>query len=400
MVTKAGSAGRRYTTDLNFLLVEAVKRDGIRVANSQLASSVCRADQAGLVDLVLDQEVAGVAARSLDGLLDPVAATRLAKQVKADLVGHMTLISVLSMAASALDDAGVPWVVMKGPVLTELAYKGLGRPSMDLDLVVPARSFPAVLEAFGAKGLQLIDRNWDLLVAGQRGEVHLKAGPKQFIDLHWHLVNLGPVRQRFRIDVSECLSRRQPVTLAGVDAWSLEPTDSLLHVLFHAALSGGHRLRWLVDIDHHVTYVPPDWPALVRRAKAWGIGLPVATMLKRAQHVLGSAVPEHVISAVAPGAPRQALVGALKDWRPGGRLPGGGSLDRAVTRSLRDTLPQTALQVAADAGSMLQRQWERHEYWSDPNDPRHVLYTNGRQTMADYLAYVSTTDRFGHLARS
>jgi hypothetical protein len=328
--------------------------------------------------------------------LDAGPLSRLQAQAKSDMARHLVVLSLLAKLAPALDAAGAAWVVVKGPALTELAYGGVARGYIDLDLVVGSDQFGLVMDVLAGEGARPINRNWELLLKQARAEVQLNAGRDLDIDLHWHLVNIGSARRRFRLPMRDCLGRRQHVALAAVGAWVLEPTDSLAHVALHSALSGGHRLLWLVDIDRTVARASPDWDALVQRCRSWRVGLPVAATLNRARHVLGTPVPDGVVDELSGGRSRRILVECLRDWTPNGRLPGGGSIGRAVTRSLRDGPAATTVEVTKNGWAMARRQWDPHKYWLDPDDRRHVLFSaGGPDGLSRYLDFVVRTDRYG-----
>jgi hypothetical protein len=104
-----------------------------------------------------------------------------------------------------------------------------------------------------------------------------------------------------------------------------------------------------------------------------------------------------VIRDLAPGAAERALVRSLRPWTREGRLPGGGSTGRAVTRALRTDLRSTSGAVTVALARMLQRQVDRHPYWTDPGDPRHLLYpTGGEAGKREFFAAVRAADRFGN----
>jgi hypothetical protein len=164
-------------------------------------------------------------------------------------------------------------------------------------------------------------------------------------------------------------------------------------------LAGGHQLGWLVDVERSVRNLHPDWGALVRRSQAWRTNLPVAVTLNRAREVLGAPVPPEVVAELSGGPAGRLLVHSLRRWTSSGSLPGGGSIDRALTRSLRDGYPATAAEVTRSAYEMVQRRFDPHEYWLDPEDPRNVLHSSGNgdgDGLERYLERVNATDPYGH----
>jgi hypothetical protein len=310
---------------------------------------------------------------------------------------HVLCLAQLETFGKALDRAGVPWLVVKGPALAELAYLDAARPYSDLDIVVPAARFGDALGALAGVGALVGDRNWDLVCAGPRGQLHLVPGAPATVDLHWHLLNLAEQRHRFRVPMEELFERSRTVALGNTPARVLEATDMLCHVALHATLSGGHQLGWLADVDRCAANMAPDWDELVARCLAWRVNLPVGVALQRARTVLGAPVPAAVLDALARGAAGGLLLRAMGDWRPDGRLPGGGSIGRGVSRSLRDGLGPSAAAAWGEATAMLRRQVDHHQYWADPEDPRNIMFpTRERDGRARYLRLVAATDRFGH----
>lgn len=239
----------------------------------------------------------------------------------------------LAQLVKILGPTGVPWVVVKGPAAVELTYGGRGgRSYIDLDLLVHPAGFGPVIEALEANGLALLDRNWAVLRRDMRGEVHHRGPSGLEVDLHWNLVNM--YRGRMRIGTGELLGRSVPVRLAGVDVRTLDPTDSLVHLCLHAAISGGDRMIWLKDIERAVAVRPPDWDELVVRSRRWKVSAPVGLMLERAAAFLGAAVPAAVLQALlGRGTPLVVrVVDRLSPWpRALGRLA---SPNRLMARSM------------------------------------------------------------------
>jgi Uncharacterised nucleotidyltransferase len=399
MVTTNRSEQRKR---LEEALVAAVRSGrGAPLGPADLNGFVDRAGHDELVELAIAQRTTGPASEALGDLLAETARARLLSEAKGDVFSHLSHLGLLLKVGKALDGAGVPWVVVKGPMLVELAYGGTPRYYSDLDVVVPAQHFGRALDTLIAAGAFTVDRNWDLVTSDLRGELHLAFG-SLLVDLHWHLVNLLNQRRRFDIPMGALFARRRRARLGTVEAWALDPTDAVLHVALHAALAGGHQLGWLVDVERSVADLNPDWDELVERSHSWRTDLPVAATLNRAKEVLGASVPDDVIRELSGGPAGRLLVRSLRAWTPSGSLPGGGSVGRALTRSLRDGYPATAVEVSRSAYEMLQRHFDPREYWLDPDDPRNVLHSSGEagdNGLEKYLERVTATDRYGHSPR-
>jgi hypothetical protein len=176
---------------------------------------------------------------------------------------------------------------------------------------------------------------------------------------------------------------------------TLDVPDTIVHLALHAAISGGHRLVWLVDLAMTIASDPPNWDAVVDRARRGRVALPVAAMLHRAATTVDAAIPEGLTNRLV-GPVESALVRRLGTWRPNGRLPGGASPDRAVSRSLRSGLGSTTIRSLREASAMGRRLVDPTEWWAETSDPRHVMHAAG--TRSEYVASIAGVDRFGNTA--
>jgi hypothetical protein len=237
---------------------------------------------------------------------------------------HLYGLWQLGRVQAALDDAGVPWVVVKGPVLVELLYGAAGRRTYhDLDVLVRPSDFRTAVERLQAIGGRLLDRNWPLLHRERRGQVHVELHPGMSLDLHWDLVNVH--RRRMSIDTGALLDRRVRLDVGGVSAPTLDTADSVIHLAVHAALSGGDLLVWLKDVERAVAVRPPSWDEVVARSAAWRVSGPVAVILERARTIVGADVPESVPARLI-GRRRLELIRRIDrrwmlDAPPGGPTP-------------------------------------------------------------------------------
>jgi hypothetical protein len=368
-----------------------------------LSTLVAACDQAELVALASSQGVAGRAADALAPLLEPVHRAKLQGHLRRHALRHIGYLRLLEKFGTALDDANVTWVVLKGPVLAELSYQGTVRGYSDLDLLVPAHQLREAVAALAEVEVTFAERNWPLLVSDATGEVLMAYRQAPLIDLHWHLVNKRSARQRFALPSDELLERRRRVALGTVDAWVLQPTDFAAHVALHAALSGAQptdtpRLRCLLDIERTVANQAPDWELLVRRCRDWRVGLPVSVALNRAREILGAAVPEDVVWELAGSRLNRFVVRQLSNWLPAGNLPDGRSVKNGLTRSLRDNLLSTTAEFAGEVWGTLG--WMVHPGPTEPTDPRHLEYDSGGAAGFDrYLEMANSADRYGHLSK-
>jgi hypothetical protein len=302
---------------------------------------------------------------------------------------HLQALADLSRIADVLDSLGLPWLTVKGPVLAELVYP---RPDLrsytDLDVVVPRDDLPRALAALETIGARTLDANWDLLARTHSAELHLAVG-NTIVDLHWHIFNIGELRQEFPLEMGALFERSRRVQLPGCTAPTLDAADTALHLGVHGCLSGANRLVWLKDMEEATGGDEFPWTDLVERARASGAGGAVASMLLTARRVIGTPVPDDIVAQLA-GAdawPRW-VAGTARVCRPE-RTMGRRSPLRLVARSTRRDLPSSAAALA-------RRSWAgAHDVRSgwpdlgptDPADPNAIDHPAGSR--AEFLAAVA-----------
>lgn len=290
--------------------------------------------------------VTGCVHHSLSGVVDARAAAALARDHRRGVDLHLRALGDLARLMPHLDELGGPWLVVKGPVLAETFY---ARPDLrsysDLDLVVDGGSLERVLSAVERAGGRLISRNWALLRELRVGELLLRLHHGTLLDLHWHLVNDAGARRAFRVPTTELSGRARLVHLGPLQVPTLDPTDTLLHLGLHACVSGGDRLVWLKDVERAIATEVPTWDDLVRRARSWGVGPPVALTLVRARAVVGASVPDGVPEALAQGRTWLAMAAAAHRLAPPERSQGSRSLARMLSRSTRCDLASSAAEL-------------------------------------------------------
>ena len=203
------------------------------------------------------------------------------------LAHQLRTLTDLRRVGAVLDDAGVGWLVMKGPALAWLAYGGgLARPSSDLDVLVAPADFEHAVASLTAAGATERDEPWSEKVASGHGEVGLDLDGGLHLDLHWSPTSVGTWRERIRLDAETLLARSVTADLGGVRARTLDPLDTLVHLGVHGCLSGGDRLRWLLDMRQSLTSLDPSPDDLAARAIETQTVEPLWLMVERAERYL------------------------------------------------------------------------------------------------------------------
>jgi hypothetical protein len=278
----------------------------------------------------------------------------LRDRYSAQMVRQLQVQADVVELAKVLDADGLAWAAMKGPVLAQRLWS---RPDLrqyiDLDILVDRRSFGRVLDVLLDAGAEMVDCNWELVRQQVRAEVSLQLPNGTALDLHWHVVNDAKLRRQFTFRTEEMLARAIPTKIGESLVPALDPVDTLLHLGYHTAHSGGHRLMWLKDVERATADEGLDWDIALRRADQYGVRLALAVVLARTQRVLGFEKPPPP-AAFAP-ARRSAwgwFAASADRWLPAPALPADKLSGQVVFKSTRRT---TLASVAATLGVVRRR---------------------------------------------
>ena len=264
--------------------------------------------------------------RALSGWRDvPELAQRLlAEDFQTHTLRTYLMEAELVAIAAALEDAGVPVLLLKGAALGRMVYGSPAeRPVSDFDLLIPADQLEPARQAlverqYRAAGLFWLTR-WQQRYRAELPLVCYAPGRERLlVELHWSLVELPYYIDR--IPMAEIWQASEPV--AGLSGARLpDPATALLHSCAHWALhhSQEQRLLWLLDVDRLARCGRLDWDLVLDRATRWGLQLALRTIVLQAATQLGSPVPEAVRHTMAhwQPAPVETAMWGLGDERPG-----------------------------------------------------------------------------------
>jgi Uncharacterised nucleotidyltransferase len=279
---------------------------------------------------------------------------------------------------SQLDAVAAPWAMLKGLSISRSAYPRPDlRHAVDLDVLVPPARFASLVAHLTRLDYRLLDVNWPVLARQAPGQLRLRSADGVLIDLHWHLLNQPRLRAEFWLPTDDLLGRSRRASDVG-DLRVLAPVDQLLHVGLHAALSGGNRLIWLVDIDRTIRAEPElAWDAVVTAARIARAGPAMGLVLSRCRRVLGTPVPDQVVRDLGRR-PGRFLGAGLVDGR--GLLsadPGRPGLSRALARASRSGSLRSNAALVRHGLAWLHERGPgrgRRRGWLDPADPTSALY--------------------------
>jgi hypothetical protein len=292
-----------------------------------------------------------------------------------------------------LDQEGIEWAALKGPALAESVH---GRPdlrtSVDLDLLVSPHQLLGAIGSLQAYGCVLLERNWPALISALPGELHMRSTAGTPLDVHWHVIHEAGARSRAAVATDDLLGRTREVEVAGGAVPTLDAVDTLIHQCLHAALSGGDRLIWLVDIDRSLVFAPMD--QVVRRAQAMRIGPAVELMLRRARNLLCSPVDDEQLRSLVPERSWRLVSAVSAAAPPVHRARGGGSFARLVARATR-------ADARSSGGEVLRRsrEWLRSgtsvlsghsiDWWDEGNPDSMMFDAREPDGLARFARHVS-----------
>lgn len=144
---------------------------------------------------------------------------------------HSTNLRQLNEILGVLDAAGIPTVVLKGPVLACRHYQPpfLRKPSSDLDLALKQTDLDRACKALAALGYTPEAKLHESKAISHHIELHHESGPT--LELHFRLTHKG-----LGIPSEEFLERSVPYSLpGGRHACVLSPADEILHLVLHRA---------------------------------------------------------------------------------------------------------------------------------------------------------------------
>ena len=211
---------------------------------------------------------------------------------------------------AALRQADIPVIVLKGWALIPTVYGGdYGqRTYADIDLLVHPRDAASARDIVRGLGYGAILQLWPgFLQRYRKVQVYqLPRNPGAFarvfaIGLHWDLLN-NPYYFH-RMPVEQFLQRAQPLPVAGVDVSALSAEDHLVYDCAHLALHHEYdqALFRYYEMASLLLRAGPtfDWSAVVRRASAWQLVLPVQRLLSHLETLWPGTVPTQALAEIS-----------------------------------------------------------------------------------------------------
>jgi hypothetical protein len=223
---------------------------------------------------------------------------RLRKAALAGSARNLVLTSALKRLLTVFDEAEVPVVVLKGPVLATEAYGDLSRRCFtDIDLLVKreetTKAF-TVLEAAGFSSFYPLNDDWKTRYVRRFYEMTFRDHLGVSIDLHWSLIDS---QFSFCPPEAETWKDTRQVDVCGTAVSTLSADMTARYLCLHVAKHHWDRLGWLADVAHWMTHGPAmNWEPLARDEKS---GRYVMITLGLIEKLSGRSIPAEVSERIA-----------------------------------------------------------------------------------------------------
>ena len=229
---------------------------------------------------------------------------------------NMRIFRELGTVLTALRQAGIPIIVLKGAYLAEAVYPNIALRWMDdVDLLVPRAELPRAQAIVLDMGYGPRERRDIELICQRDGGLEPFVRGDSRVDIHWNVEDpISSSRDKIRIDNAGLWARARPATIADVHVLALVPEDLLLHLSLHISHHHGldQGLRPYSDIVEAVRHFGGelDWRQFVDRTHEWGVSRYAGLSLYLARELLGATVPEDVLRRLMRRGPDSRMIEA------------------------------------------------------------------------------------------
>lgn len=231
----------------------------------------------------------------------------------------LTQISEAARIKRDLDAAGIRSMMIKGPLLSVLAFGDPTlRASRDIDLYVDRSRVQEADRLIVQAGYRRFAPDFALSPREEGAFLRLRCQYAYFSvqagviqELHWRLTSNGTLMP---IDDATLWSRSDPVNLNGVEFSTLPDEEMFLYLCIHGSVHVWFRLKWLVDVAALLGRTRAETlQRIASRARTLGIERPFHQALLLAHRLLAAPVPPELLSAaMASGAARRLAATACR----------------------------------------------------------------------------------------
>jgi hypothetical protein len=297
--------------------------------------------------------------RLRNAALPPRLAAALKEAYRRAVLHDLRRRADLARVSAALDAAGIPFLVLKGPVLAATVYpERAARTMLDLDLLVAPEDLDRALQTMEAVGYRIPPQFAGVLFcAGDAPPLRHDQPGGPTLELHTMLESLTDVPNA--LAVSAPRARRVEVG-PGLVVAALEPGEHFLQVAVHMSKKPRFRgeLRSLLDVALLMRHEALQWDAVLAESDARALGGWILLAATLAHELLGAPLPSEL--ARRRPADELLVLAAEQLWR-GRRSNVTPRLVLAITGLTPPPVHARSLQIRGPAPPELGSGWARAE---------------------------------------
>jgi hypothetical protein len=198
-------------------------------------------------------------------------------------------------------NAGVPFLVLKGPAIGTLAYEDFSlREFGDLDLIVHQQDFTQAKDLLIEQGYQPVRPDLvedEAQYMKRMGEAHFQKG-NVTLDLHWRIAQISETGCVLFLDYPELWERARSLSVQGETFLSFSPEDYVLFLCVHGARHQWSRLSWICDLAELIRRHPNmDWRYILKQSKTLKCRRMLWVGLSVTENLLGLSLPPFIMKA-------------------------------------------------------------------------------------------------------
>jgi Uncharacterised nucleotidyltransferase len=296
-----------------------------------------KADPAVLLPLAEEHGVTGLLANAVrevpvKTLPLPDLRRNLKERRRAQLFFALAMTAELGQLLDRFAATGIECLVVKGPVLSQLAYGDPGiRQYADLDLLVRHCNIHWATQVLMEAGYEP-DVPLSAIAAGKIPGEYLFCRPNSrlLVELHTeHTFRYFPKA----LPLEDFFARQSRVRLDSQEVPALSLEDEFVLICIHGAKHFWERLMWIADVAALVARHPGlDWARTRATARQVGAERMLHVGLRLAQELLRTSLPPEIARRVQADESAARLAGQIKRWLPLAGFASPGLIERALFR--------------------------------------------------------------------
>ncbi|HKV58822.1 MAG TPA: nucleotidyltransferase family protein [Ktedonobacteraceae bacterium] len=241
----------------------------------------------------------------LSGLVGEQLTSALLQMHRVEMLQNLLLESELQRVLCIFNEAAIPFMLFKGPVLAYTAYPNSHlRTYHDLDILIHASDVARAHDLLVQTGYSFYEEYRADAADEQRTAYHYSLQPPGMpfaciVELHTapHASEIGTLS-----DLEVLWKNARPMVILGQPVAVMNPADHLLFLCWHYRFHGFTRLLWLYDLVMLLRFCGDtlDWDALMRAARDQRLATTLYYCLCWCRDLFGVAIPIRVFSRLRP----------------------------------------------------------------------------------------------------